>query len=147
MHTLYTMGYASTDPAKLLDWAQVHQAIVADVRFKPYARDARWREDALRKLLGDRYQYLHAWGNVNYKGDKGPDVIFADWQKGAQRVQRWLEKQPVCLLCGCWDLKVCHRREAAQRLQALWPDQVNVEHIDLVERKPEKPKDEQLSLL
>lgn len=112
--TIYTAGYAKLrDPARLLDLARHFNALVIDVRLKPYTSFTGWSRGELQDYFGERYRWVEWLGNVNYGG--GP-VQLRDADYGLQLVAPILQKQSVILLCGCADLRQCHRREVAHLL-------------------------------
>jgi uncharacterized protein (DUF488 family) len=108
--TLYTAGYAGLGVKALADWLVAHDALLADVRFRPSSRAAQWRQPAMRKAFGSRYLHIPALGNRNYKG--GP-VLLADPAAGVATVVEHLKRQRVVLLCVCESHATCHRAVAA----------------------------------
>lgn len=112
--TLYTFGYAGTDPKALQRTAATLDAIIADIRFKPASRDPRWRQPYLQKLLGDDYVHVDALGNRNYKG--GP-IDLVDVPAAITEVGALLERRSVILICVCADLQRCHRLTASEQMR------------------------------
>jgi hypothetical protein len=126
LHTLYTYGYTGTSPLALKELAQQLDAVVLDIRLSPRSRNPEWTKARLSGLLGARYEHLQAWGNVNYKN--GGPVVFKDVLAGVQRLRERLSAGPVILLCACTHVANCHRLDAAQHAQMVWPD-LDVVHI------------------
>lgn len=124
---IYTMGYCGwrvEDVAALLEKLD---AVLVDVRMMPRSR---WKREfncsALQKRLGDRYAWIRAWGNRNYKG--GP-IEIVDFVGGVDEVvaMRGPGRRPVVLLCGCKDVNTCHRKVLAEKLAERWD--AEVEHL------------------
>jgi uncharacterized protein (DUF488 family) len=116
MHPLYTLGYRAWPPPAFVACVEDLGAVVADIRFMPQSRwYPFWRQGALLRTLGERYCYIHALGNRNYKG--GP-VEMVDLEAGLTTLARLLEAAPVILLCGCPALVRCHRRLVAEAFTA-----------------------------
>ena len=86
-------------------------AYLVDIRYTPYSRNPVFRKAALEAAFGDRYVYLRAFGNRNYKG--GP-VEIVDYEAGRTALEA-LDK-PALLMCVCRDPKTCHRTTVLQRL-------------------------------
>jgi uncharacterized protein (DUF488 family) len=111
--TIYTLGYGGGwDHALVLRAIEAVDGILVDIRFKPSSRDPRWRQPALRRVFGERYLWLQAFGNENYKG--GP-VRLLDPDDGVARVAALLgHGTPPILMCACRGWAGCHRRNAAE---------------------------------
>jgi uncharacterized protein (DUF488 family) len=124
MKTVYTAGYQGLKVDALLKFAELHDALVLDVRMSPMARDASWRKKALMTSLGNRYRHAEQFGNVNYKG--GP-IELKDPKQGIAKVGPILLKQPVILLCACWNQRECHRTVVADLIRDTY--QVEVVHL------------------
>jgi hypothetical protein len=114
---LYTIGYTKLDPALLKTVAEAQNWLIADIRIRPQSRDPRWNKGRLVQLFGDRYLHVVAFGNLNYKGDMGPDVMLADAKAGGEILIPIMRERSVVLMCMCWDYAVCHRLNAAQFLR------------------------------
>jgi uncharacterized protein (DUF488 family) len=115
MNVLYTLGYLAWPPAAFVQRVEDLGAVIADIRFSPTSRHPAWRQASLRKALGDRYRYVHALGNRNYKG--GP-VEIVDLGAGLTTLVQLLDASPGILLCACRDLARCHRRLVAEAFTA-----------------------------
>jgi uncharacterized protein (DUF488 family) len=125
MHKLLTLGYQTTKPEELKQLVLEHDAFLCDIRFSPYSRYPGWQKQALRDLVGaDRYAWIQALGNVNYRGG---EIKLLDFEAGAKLAERALAKKNVILLCGCFDVTHCHRLVAANLLAEKLG--VEVEHL------------------
>jgi len=113
---LYTIGYQSSTVDDLVRYIIKLDAILVDIRFKPYSRQREFNRDALKRRIGDYYWHVPELGNANYRG--GPMWI-NDYETGKQRVAAALKNdppKPVILMCMCGNLKQCHRLPVAERL-------------------------------
>ena len=69
MPTIYTVGYARLrDPERLADLAADLDAVVIDVRYKPYTSFKGWSRADLHARLGRGYRWVVAFGNEGYRG-------------------------------------------------------------------------------
>lgn len=126
MHTVYSLGYQASTPEDLKTYVDELGALLVDIRYSPYSRDARWTQKALIELLGNRYLWLQDLGNLNYK--RGGPIQLVHPANGAARLRPILEQQSILLLCACRSLETCHRKVAAEYLsQALG---ASVEHLE-----------------
>ncbi len=127
MH-LATIGYSGWTPEALR--ATIHEmgAMCLDIRLAPTSRHPAWRKAALRTLLGAaNYVHMPGLGNINaFTG--GPITLNAPEQAVAP-VRRLLAQRPVVLLCGCADVRSCHRLTAAEYLAAQIPG-IIVTHLE-----------------
>lgn len=113
LHTLYTVGYQGLKVDELKATAEKLGAMLADVRYSPRSRDPNWSGKRLAEALGDRYCHLQSLGNRNYKGSGG-EIELEDIDQGTLAVKLLLEKQPVILMCACWNLQECHRKVVSE---------------------------------
>jgi uncharacterized protein (DUF488 family) len=126
MFKLLTLGYTSTNPVELKQFVETLDAFLCDIRFSPYSRYPGWQRQSLRELVGaDRYAWIQALGNVNYRGG---EIKLLDFGAGAELVERALIRKNVILLCGCAELLTCHRLVAANQLAEKLG--VEVEHLE-----------------
>lgn len=108
---VYGIGYSGRTLEDLKRIVKALDATLVDISFAPYSRNPVFRKAALEKTLGDRYVYLRAFGNRNYKG--GP-VEIVDYDAGKAALEA-LDK-PALLMCVCKDAATCHRTTVLQRL-------------------------------
>lgn len=111
---IYLAGYTGHKPDALARRAQALDAVVVDIRFAPRSRVPHWNKAPLERLLGDRYRWVHAFGNANYKG--GP-ISLVDPDRGADIVSRMADRQNVILLCACAETQYCHREEVGELMR------------------------------
>ena len=117
MPTIFTTGYARLrEPALLGLYAVELDAIVVDVRLSPWTRFNGWARRDLEARLGERYRWVEAFGNVNYREQGRPRL--KDPEAGVQQVAPLLEHHNVILLCGCADPLTCHRHVVAETLSS-----------------------------
>jgi uncharacterized protein (DUF488 family) len=113
---LYTFGYSgrTTNEAALV--RPVLNAVLVDVRYRPYSKEAGWsRRDLQRLLSRDDYRWLEAFGNVNYKGEEGPQVVLRNPTKGLAVLRSIYEAgENAVLMCACPNYARCHRRDVAE---------------------------------
>jgi activating signal cointegrator 1 len=114
MHRLYTYGYSGGSVQDLRNYAAAG-ALIADIRLSPRSRVPHWNREPLEQLLGNRYRWIKALGNVHYRGD-GP-ILIADLPAGLRLVKTALLQGPVILLCACSDPSTCHRSVVAAAAQ------------------------------
>lgn len=115
-------GYAGHCPERLLEITKQIDAVVFDIRLRPYSSDERWCGAALSVLLGERYVGLPQWGNpAKLDCQQAEDIGFPtiDWSGGLRRFKLYCgERKPVVaiLLCGCRSITECHRAAVGKRL-------------------------------
>ncbi len=122
---IYTLGYTGSTPATVESYVKFLGAVLVDVRKSANSRVPHWRGAALAAQLGDRYLYLPDFGNDNYQGD-GP-IQLHNAAIVVEDARVLLQTQPIILLCGCADHRICHRTVAARYL-AMWLN-ARVEHL------------------
>lgn len=110
MNTLFSLGYSGVRLEAVNQWLDAHDALLVDVRFKPFSRNPEWRQPHLQRVLGSRYRWVRALGNLNYRG--GPSRLVEE-AEGVRIVVAMMESNPVVLTCICSDPRVCHRWTAA----------------------------------
>lgn len=118
LNKLYTLGYSTCrDATELLDISQQRgDALILDIRLKPYSRIPGFNQPELARLLGrDRYQHCGLLGNRNYQGG---EIQIAQPQVGLTRLLQLLSQRPVVLLCGCGWHEQCHRTTVAHMVLA-----------------------------
>jgi uncharacterized protein (DUF488 family) len=96
---LYTIGYGSVSPQRLLEIAERLDAIVWDCRFRPTSSKPGFRAEALQNLLGFRYaEHGHHLGGF---GHTTPD--------GIEAIRKAIKTATVILMCGEAAPGDCHR--------------------------------------
>jgi len=117
---IYDLGYADIkDRLDLLaGFLEKQDALLVDVRFKPWSKSPIWRAENLRKVLGDRYVHIPALGNINYS-EHGENIQYANLDRGIQEATRimWLQSKSLVIMCQCWDRDHCHRMGILKRLE------------------------------
>lgn len=141
MHTLYTLGYAGVDSAKLAEFINEKGWRVFDTRFNPRSRQPQWNWGKLNEAM-KKYEHVAALGNVNYKN--GGEIKLVDEALGVDAIKKALLQEPVVLLCGCKDLHTCHRSYIAERArEQLGCEVIHLTPLDVQPRKaPVKPTQE-----
>jgi uncharacterized protein (DUF488 family) len=112
---LYTIGYQGWRPDDLVARVRALGATLADIRMRPTSPNPAWRRAALQARLGDRYTWLGALGNVNYRTHaQGSAIVLADSEAGMAVLGELLAAGPVAIMCGCRDWRTCHRAFVAR---------------------------------
>jgi len=107
MKNIYDLGYLEIKKLeKLVSLVRTLDTVLVDVRFSPNSRNPQYRQDALKKTLGERYFHVKSLGNKNFKG--GP-IEFLDLQGGLDTLAHLLQEKNVIVLCACWSRERCHR--------------------------------------
>ena len=109
-HTIVGFGYQGKRPEELLRLTEELDAVVVDVRIKPFSRVRGWNSRELMALLGVRYQWCRDLGSENYRAAADAPVKLVDWQAGQSYLLGLLERTNVILLCYEADESQCHRR-------------------------------------
>lgn len=82
---------------------------VVDIRYRPWSSQRSWCRDRLEALLGHRYVWLEALGNVSYQ-DRGSPIELDDLEAGLTALRAMLAEEKVpLLLCACSVQEKCHR--------------------------------------
>jgi uncharacterized protein (DUF488 family) len=126
---VYTLGYAGVTVDELKAVAEALDATIFDVRYSPQSRNPTFRLAHLKKELGDRYHWLRAFGNVNYRN--GGEILLEDPSAGMLAVHQ--SQKPVILMCACRDYDTCHRKTIAEFLTEY---AFQVQEIDPKQYKP-----------
>jgi len=130
-HIVYTLGYSGRKMDEIEALVAEREAILFDVRFSPRSRDPVWSGSSLRRVFGQRYRHIRAFGNRNYRD--GP-IEIVDFEAGVEAIRR--SGRPVILMCGCRDYRTCHRRHVAEQLRVLG---FTVEEISSAGRSKREP--------
>lgn len=120
-HILYTFGYGVRHTTAVL---ALLPGLIMDVRLSPRSRIPGWNKFELERALGDRYMHVEELGNVLFKTN---GVRLKDDAKGFEILLAELERGPVTILCGCGDVRGCHRLVIANRAANRYG--VKVEHL------------------
>jgi uncharacterized protein (DUF488 family) len=115
--------------------------VIVDVRLKPYSRQKEFGRWALQKVLGVRYVWVEAFGNLAYNDPTGA-VRLKDEEEGLRRLTPMLarDSRKVVLLCACWNAMECHRENVAVLLhERLGVDSVRLRKADV---QPDVPPPE-----
>ena len=133
---IYTLGYSGWSVEAIKTFLESVNGVAVDVRMVPRSRVAAFNGIAFSRLMGERYYWLSDFGNVNYKN--GGPIAIADFDKGVERLGPLKSTgKAVVLLCGCPDVRTCHRKVLAERLAERWG--AEVEHV-APPPKPAKPE-------
>jgi len=112
----YTLGYTGYTVAQISALAKERDAVVFDIRFRPYGRNVAFNKSRFESALQERYQYIGELGNVNYKLEM-KDTRFVDFETGIARIVA--SDKPVIIMCACKDYFNCHRSIVAAHLRTL----------------------------
>ena len=113
---IFTAGYGSLkNPQYFKSYVDHYEAQLVDVRISARSRDKAFTKSGLTSLLGGSYTHLPQFGNKNFKSSTLPTEL-AKPREGIELIRRYLEFQPVILLCGCWSFADCHRLDVAELL-------------------------------
>jgi uncharacterized protein (DUF488 family) len=137
----YTFGYGGRDPKELAAFVAEYEAVVIDVRLKPWTKQKGWSLPELKKRFGDQYHWVRALGNTNFRGGR---IKLLDPKKGMARLMTYLEAgTPPLLLCGERSPNGCHRSAIAHMVAR--KTGARVVHLPALECQT-IPKPQQLSL-
>ena len=109
---IFTTGYTDKkieDLPKLLDSLD---AILVDIRFAPVSRQHEWHQNYLQVLLKNRYRHVQNLGNRSYKEGK---IEIQNLELGLRTILSFGTN--LVLMCGCADLRPCHRFVISNELQ------------------------------
>lgn len=107
--SIYTLGYAQWSIDEVCDQLDRLDAVLVDVRYRPYTTKPGFAKADLKGRFGDRYVHLPAFGNINYQ--EGP-IELVNPEEGLETA-RELERPPL-FLCGCRSPAECHRSTVAR---------------------------------
>lgn len=108
----YTTAYAGKDINDLKPMLDRLDAVLVDVRFSPTDEIMRWRQIYLKTLLREKYHHVPQLGTRAFKERS---VAIQNLDLGIKILLSF--NANALLMCGCGDLKTCHRRIIAQDLQ------------------------------
>jgi len=110
----YTFGYGGRKVDELAALVAQYDAVIIDVRLKPWTKQPGWSLSELKARFGEAYHWWRCLGNVNFAGGK-PKL--QDAKKGLGLLVQLIETSCPILLCGERNPWTCHRRMIAERLQ------------------------------
>ncbi|MEP6755181.1 MAG: DUF488 family protein [Chthonomonadales bacterium] len=112
---IYLAGYSGRKPDELKRVAESADLHIIDIRMNQRSRVPHWNVRELKALIGARYHWCGALGNVNYQG--GEIQIF-DSGEGMDYVEAVMElhSEDVLLLCACEERNSCHRTVVGKML-------------------------------
>ena len=120
---VYGFGYSGRELEDLKKECVRLNAIAVDTRLKPFSKAHGWNRFQLEGYFSKQYyEWVPAFGNLNYKGEFGPrgQIMLQNPDRGLARMgQIYAEGRPVILLCTCKDAGKCHRRVAAQLISEM----------------------------
>lgn len=108
----YTTGYAGKDINDLKPMLDALDAELVDVRFSPTSEIMRWRQIYLKALLREKYHHVPQLGNRAFREGKAQ---IQNLYLGIKILVSF--NSNVVLMCGCKDVKQCHRLVIAEELR------------------------------
>ncbi len=115
---IQTIGYRQPDGLAEIErlMANDPSLILVDIRYQPKSRKPEWSGRAFAEKYQERYRWIEALGNLNYKTPG--NIQLADPQAGIEQLQVLLhEGHHILLLCGCECYDTCHRKVVFDLLQ------------------------------
>ena len=117
MTVVYSFGYRGRTLDELADEVVRLNAIVIDVRYRPFGRgrNQAWSRRTLQSRFSARYAWIEDLGNTIYRN--GGQVVLAAPERGIERLRATVQEglQPL-LLCACESVADCHRTVVAAQL-------------------------------
>lgn len=108
----FTTGCAGKDINDLKPMLDRLDAILVDVRFSPTGEIMFWRQIYLKTLLREKYHHVPQLGNRSFREGKAQ---IQNLELGIKILVSF--NANAVLICGCADLKECHRNIVAQELR------------------------------
>ena len=108
----YTTGFSGKDIYDLKPMLNTLDAVLVDVRFSPMSETMRWRQIYLKTLLREKYHHLPQLGDRAFREGR---VSIQNLDLGVKILLSFYST--AVLMCGCADLKTCHRHVIAQELR------------------------------
>lgn len=124
----YTTGYAGKDINDLKPMLNSLKAVLVDVRFSPTSEIMFWRQIYLKTLLREKYQHVPHLGSRALR--EGNSQI-QNLDLGIKILVSF--NSNAVLMCGCDDVKECHRLVIAQELRRKGFDAEELETWELDE--------------
>ncbi len=131
MFPLYTLGYSGWTLDGVAGALDATGALLVDTRLNPWSWKAGFKKRELEARFGARYLHVRALGNVRYKDGNAPQdrpIKLADEPAGLALLAELLRERPVVLMCGCADVRTCHRSYVARRMR----ETTGIEAVDLM---------------
>lgn len=82
--TIYGYGYGGRPVEQLAALVALHEAVVIDVRLKPWTKQPGWSLSELKAVFAGRYHWWRELGNTNY--EEGGKVKLLDEKKGIAKL-------------------------------------------------------------
>lgn len=108
----YTAGYAGKDINDLKPILNSLDAVLVDIRFSPTSEIMFWRQIYLKALLREKYHHVPQLGNRAFREGK---VQIQNLDLGIKILVSF--NSNAVLMCGCDDVKECHRSVIAEELR------------------------------
>ncbi len=108
----YTTGYADKDINDLKPMLDALDAVLVDVRFSPTSEIMFWRQVYLKTLLREKYHHVPQLGNRAFRESKAQ---IQNLDLGIKIITSF--NSNAVLMCGCEDVKECHRLVIAEELR------------------------------
>ena len=118
---LYTLGYTGWTLPAIVEQVYALDAVLVDVRFMPFTRRREFIRKSFAEALADpggriRYQWVKAFGNVNYKDGTKPIQIL-DFEAGVHEIEHLMaRRRALVLMCTCASPARCHRTVVVDKL-------------------------------
>ncbi len=113
---IYTIGYSGRTVAGMAEILERTNGALLDIRLSPRSRKPGFSEKRLREQLGERYEWIHEFGNINYKAG---GIKIADPEVGVAIIDEITKESDstLFLMCACKDPATCHRSTVAALLR------------------------------
>jgi uncharacterized protein (DUF488 family) len=108
----YTTGYSGKDINDLKPMLDALDAVLVDVRFSATSELMRWRQIYLKALLREKYHHVPQLGNRAFREGKAQ---IQNLDLGIKILVSF--NSNAVLMCGCEDVKQCHRLVIAEELR------------------------------
>lgn len=113
--SIFTFGYGGRRLRGLEVIQRDLDAIIVDIRERPWSREPEWCYAHLTEIFGSSYAHVGWWGNTARDPAAGR---FVSWKLGYEQVAELLKQnRPLILMCGCRSGGGCHRSVIAKLLR------------------------------
>ncbi len=109
---VYTTGYTGKEVGDLKPLLTTLDAVLFDVRFSPHSRVLKWTQSYLQVLLKEKYHHILPFGNRTFRENK---ITIQNLDLGIRILNS--QTSNVILMCGCAEIKTCHRLVLAHELR------------------------------